>query len=85
MASVVCRDVPQLAHFVFCARGKSAPLPSCSTLDFIISADGLPPNAPATPIAAISRFRFLDVYMAMNLANWQLSYGKQGQWWSARR
>ena len=74
--------------FVFYARGEyesspSAPSPSRSTLDFISSADGLPPNAPATPVAAISRFRLLDVYVAMNLANWQLSYGKQSQWWGA--
>ena len=64
--------------FVFYARGEyesspSAPSPSRSTLDFISSADDVPPNAPATSIVAISRFRLLDVYVAMNLANWQLS------------
>ncbi len=74
--------------FVFYTRGEyesapSAPSLSRSTMDFISSVDGLPPNAPASPIPAISRFRFLDIYVAMNLANWQLSYGKQSQWWGA--
>jgi hypothetical protein len=39
------------------------------------------PVAPDTPIAAVDRFRLLDSYVAMNLADWQLSYGKQSLWW----
>jgi hypothetical protein len=38
----------------------------------------LPPNMP-TP--AIDRGRLLDAYVAMNLSDWQLSYGKQSLWW----
>ena len=72
--------------FVVYARGEyqsapSAPSPSTAALDFISSVDGLPPNPPQQPIAAISRFQLLDAYVGMNLANWQLSYGKRSLWW----
>ena len=39
------------------------------------------PVAPDTPTPSIDRAHFLDTYVAMNLANWQLSYGKQSLWW----
>ena len=72
--------------FVVYVRGEyqSAPSgPSLSTaaLDFISSADSLPPNPPPQPIAAIGRFQLLDAYVGMNLANWQLSYGRRSLWW----
>ena len=41
----------------------------------------LPPNPPAMPVAAISRFRLLDAYVGMNVGNWQISFGKQSLWW----
>ncbi|HEX3820511.1 MAG TPA: capsule assembly Wzi family protein [Candidatus Sulfotelmatobacter sp.] len=41
------------------------------------------PVAPDTPISAVDRFRLLDSYVAMNLSNWQISYGKQSLWWGA--
>ncbi|MGH9495043.1 MAG: capsule assembly Wzi family protein [Candidatus Sulfotelmatobacter sp.] len=72
--------------FVIYARGEyqyspSGPAPSQGVLDFISSADSLPPNAPSFPTAATTRFRLLDAYIGMNLANWQISYGKQSLWW----
>jgi len=72
--------------FVIYARGEyqsapSAPSMSPAALNFISSVDGLPPNPPAMPIAAVSRFRLLDAYVGMNLANWQISFGKQSLWW----
>jgi membrane-associated phospholipid phosphatase len=39
------------------------------------------PVPPDTPIAGINRGRLLDSYVAMNLSDWQLSYGKQSIWW----
>jgi Capsule assembly protein Wzi/PAP2 superfamily len=39
------------------------------------------PVPPDTPTASISRARLLDSYVAMNVSNWQLSYGKQSLWW----
>lgn len=72
--------------FVIYARGEyqsaaSAPAPSAAGMNFISAADGFPPNPPLNPIAAISRFRPLDLYVGMNLANWQLSFGRQSLWW----
>ena len=72
--------------FVIYARGEYQSSPSASSLSpaalgFISSIDGLPPNPPSMPVAAISRFRLLDAYVGMNLGNWQVSYGKQSLWW----
>ena len=72
--------------FVFYARGEyqytpSGPETSPSALEFISSADGLPPNVPLTPSATTNRFRPLEAYVGMNLANWQLSFGRQSLWW----
>jgi hypothetical protein len=72
--------------FVVYARGEyqsapSAPSLSPAALNFISSVDGLPANPPAMPIATTSRFRLLDAYVGMNLANWQISFGKQSLWW----
>jgi membrane-associated phospholipid phosphatase len=39
------------------------------------------PIPPDTPTASIDRGRLLDSYVAMNVSNWQLSYGKQNIWW----
>jgi membrane-associated phospholipid phosphatase len=72
--------------FVIYVRGEyesasSAPSLSPAALTFISHADGLPPNPPAMPIAAVSRFQLVDAYVGMNLANWQMSFGKQSLWW----
>ena len=39
------------------------------------------PVPPDTPTSAVDRGRLLDAYVAMNVANWQLSYGNQSLWW----
>ena len=39
------------------------------------------PVQPETPTAAVNRARLLDSYVAMNVSDWQLSYGKQSIWW----
>ena len=72
--------------FVIYARGEYQSAPAAASLspaalDFISSVDGLPPNPPSMPVAAISRFRLLDAYVGMNVANWQISFGKQSLWW----
>ena len=72
--------------FVIYARGEyqyvpSSPAGSPAVLGFISSADSLPPNAPSLPIDTTSRFRLLDAYVGMNLANWQISFGRQSLWW----
>jgi membrane-associated phospholipid phosphatase len=39
------------------------------------------PVPPDTPTPAFNEGRFLDTYVAMNLSDWQLSYGNQSLWW----
>lgn len=39
------------------------------------------PVQPATPIASVNQFRLLDTYVAANVANWDLAFGKQSLWW----
>jgi membrane-associated phospholipid phosphatase len=39
------------------------------------------PLPPDTPTPAFNETRFLDTYVALNLSNWQLSYGNQSLWW----
>jgi hypothetical protein len=39
------------------------------------------PVPPGTPTPSIDRGRLLDTYVAMNLSDWELSYGKQSLWW----
>jgi hypothetical protein len=39
------------------------------------------PIPPDTPTPSIDRGRLLDAYVAMNLSDWQISYGKQSLWW----
>lgn len=72
--------------FVLYSRGEyqsasSAPAPPAAALGFIATADNLPPNPPLTPIAMVNRVRLLDGYVGMNLANWQITFGKQSLWW----
>jgi membrane-associated phospholipid phosphatase len=72
--------------FVIYSRGEyqsapSAPAQSAAVLDFIAATDNLPPNPPQTPFATVNRFHLLDGYVGMNLANWQITFGKQSLWW----
>lgn len=72
--------------FVVYARGEyqsapSAPSLSSAALNFIGSADRLPPDPPSMPIATIRRFRLLEGYVGMNVANWQFSFGRRNFWW----
>ena len=72
--------------FVLYARGEyqyapSAPAPSGTVLGFISAADGLPVNALPLPVASTNRVRLLDAYVGMNIANWQMSFGRQSLWW----
>ena len=62
-------------------RSPSGPPPAPSALNFISTADFLPPNAPPLPIFTTSRLRLLDAYVGMNIANWQVSFGQQSLWW----
>jgi hypothetical protein len=74
-------------HLVAYVRGEyqhapSSPALSAQARQFIAGADGaqlpLPPNTPAP---AVDQVQLLDAYLAMNFANWQVSFGKQSLWW----
>lgn len=39
------------------------------------------PVPPDVPTLAVNRGRLLDAYVAMNVADWQFSYGNQSIWW----
>jgi len=53
-----------------------------SNADFSRSGLAAPfPVPPDTPTAVFNQGRFLDAYVALNLADWQLSYGNQSLWW----
>jgi len=60
----------------------SSPALSQQARQFIAGADGVElPVAPNTRIPEVDQFQLLDAYVAMNLENWQLSFGKQSLWW----
>lgn len=81
--------------FAVYARGEyqhspSAPALPLAARDAISRADfgqiGFPagtvlPVPPDTPVSAFNETRFLDTYVALNLSDWQLSYGNQSLWW----
>lgn len=53
-----------------------------STADFSRSPVPMPfPLPPDTPTNGLNQGRFLDTYVALNLSDWQLSYGNQTLWW----
>jgi membrane-associated phospholipid phosphatase len=63
-------------------HAPSSPALSQQARQFISGADGAQlPVAPNTPIPAVDHFQLLDAYLAMNVENWQLSFGKQSLWW----
>jgi membrane-associated phospholipid phosphatase len=39
------------------------------------------PGRAASPQPELNQARLLDAYIGLNLADWQLSYGQESQWW----
>jgi membrane-associated phospholipid phosphatase len=56
------------------------PLPE-SARQYMPTWVNLPGTPPATPFAEVDKMQFIDAYLAMNISNWQFSYGKQSLWW----
>jgi hypothetical protein len=72
--------------FAVYVRGEYQHAPSSAALpeaarQVIGRVDFLPNMPPALPLPSVDRFRLLDAYVAMNLKNWQVSFGKQSLWW----
>jgi hypothetical protein len=74
-------------HLVAYVRGEyqhapSSPPLSAQARQFISGADGVQlPIPPDAGIPAVDQVQLLDAYLAMNFANWQVSFGKQSLWW----
>jgi hypothetical protein len=72
-------------RFTVYVRGEyqhaaSAPAYSLPVQQFIATADNNP-VLPPTPVPTTNQFRLLDTYVSANVANWDLSFGKQSLWW----
>ncbi|MGH9740498.1 MAG: capsule assembly Wzi family protein [Candidatus Acidiferrales bacterium] len=72
-------------RFVIYTREEFQHAPSASPYplavrQFIATIDENPLE-PSTPTAAANQFRLLDTYVGVNLAGWELSFGKQSLWW----
>ncbi|MCI0628371.1 MAG: capsule assembly Wzi family protein, partial [Acidobacteria bacterium] len=61
-------------------HAPSAPALSDAALDHIARIDGKP-RAPAALQAAVNRARLMEAYAAINVANWQISVGRQSLDW----
>lgn len=62
-------------------HAPAGPVLPMAARQFISDAgDGLP-LPPALSSPGVDRFRAIDAYVAMNLENWQISFGKQSLWW----
>jgi hypothetical protein len=73
-------------RFTLYVRGEyqhspSAPAYSLPVRQAIAAADNNPLQPPI-PVPAANQFRLLDTYVAANVANWNLSFGKQSLWWA---
>ena len=64
-------------------HAPSIPAPSAQAPQFIATSFGSLPVPPNIPTPAVNRFQLLDSYVALNLANWELAFGKQSFWWGA--
>jgi membrane-associated phospholipid phosphatase len=76
-------------RLVFYIRGEYQHAPSSPALplaarELIATSAGTPQPLPIPPAGAnpsVDQFQVLDAYVAMNLENWQLSFGKQSLAW----
>jgi len=73
-------------RWVVYARGEYqhspvAPAIAPQVASAIATMDSNPVFAPS-PVPARNQTRLLDAYVGLNLANWQVSYGQESQWWS---
>jgi membrane-associated phospholipid phosphatase len=72
--------------FVGYIRGEYQHAPSSpalpnSALQAISQEEGIPTAPSATPTPSVGQFDMLDGYVGMQLDNWQITFGKQEQWW----
>jgi len=64
-----------------CQHSPAAPAISPQVASAIATMDLNPVFSPS-PIASRDQARLLDTYIGLNVANWQVSYGQESEWWS---
>lgn len=64
-------------------HAPSAPPLPLAARQAMVEEDRLPASfiLGATPVSATNRFQLLDSYVGLNFHNWQITFGKQSQWW----
>src|SRR5215469_13969316 len=62
-------------------HSPAAPAISPQVATAIATMDGNPIFLPS-PIPSRNQPRLLDTYIGLNVANWQVSYGQESEWWS---
>ncbi|HYL83012.1 MAG TPA: capsule assembly Wzi family protein, partial [Candidatus Angelobacter sp.] len=62
-------------------HAPSSPALPSAALAAIAQEEGVPTAPPATPTASVSQFDMPDGYVGMQVGNWQITFGKQEQWW----
>lgn len=62
-------------------HAPSSPALPAAALQSIAQEQGIPTAPPAVPTAPVDRLDMLDGYVGMQLENWQITFGKQEQWW----
>jgi membrane-associated phospholipid phosphatase len=83
-ASVWASDGPFVGYF----RGEyqhapSSPALPATALQAMQQEEGIPTAPAAAPTPGVDHFDMLDGYVGMQLGNWQITFGKQEQWWGA--
>ena len=72
--------------FVGYVRGEyqhspSSPALPVTALQAMQQEEGIPTAPSAVPTPAVNRWDMLDGYVGMQIDNWQITFGKQEQWW----
>lgn len=75
------------AEYQYAPSAPALPLEAREVIDQVqllpalLPGSAAPPILPATPIPNTSRADLLDGYVGFQIADWELSFGKQEQWW----
>jgi membrane-associated phospholipid phosphatase len=59
----------------------SSPALPATARQVIQQVDYLPVAPPGTPIPSVNRVDLLEGYVGLQLRNWEISFGKQSEWW----
>lgn len=81
-ASAWASDGPFVGYFrAEYQHSPSSPALPNTALQAMQQEEGIPTAPTAAPSPAVDRFDMLDGYVGLQLADWQITFGKQEQWW----